>query len=141
MYLDPNSTRIIPVVFRPRQTLGHFTDFLIRSFTIGRAARRRTFTIRRSVSASVGVQADIDILGPRTPYVAIPKSAARPRAEDRNIVEGPKLNTGVRMPWIKSVPLHKVPSFVGESLQGHDVAEQVSRAPATVTLEKLTILP
>lgn len=127
LYLRPNSSRVFPLEFRPRQTLGHFSDFLTFSFAVGTGTSRRTFAIQRTVSAKVAVQADVDALGPKTPYIAVPKSAARPRAVDHRIVRGPKLQTGPPMQWVRKLDLYKAPSIVRDALHGQDVKEQVSR--------------
>ncbi|ORY92487.1 P-loop containing nucleoside triphosphate hydrolase protein [Leucosporidium creatinivorum] len=127
-YLSPNSSHTLKIQFHPRQTLGSFSDFLTLTLAIGTGDDHRTFSIQRTISAKVGVQADIDALGPKTPYVHVPKSAARPRARDRNTIRGPQMKDGPRIPWVKKLPPYKVPAIVRAALHGYDIKQQIRRA-------------
>lgn len=113
------------VRFRPRQTLGNFSDVLVVSLAVNTPKGRQTFSIRRSITASVLVQADVDAFGPKTPY-APPQTSVHPRAE--NVVPGPRTASAVRVPWVRRLGPYSLPPFVKNALQGGDIKHQVRHA-------------
>lgn len=140
-----NTSITFTVYFKPRLHMGEFDDALIATFL---HPSGDTFTITRKIHAVVGVQADLDMLGPIRPYVPPKKVAiaAGNGSESLVIVAGTynnrstendgtapaRLLTGPRdltmqsLPWVARLPQFEVPAKIRKALLPDDVKGQVS---------------
>ena len=111
------------ITFDPRGELGLYEDVVTFHFTTVNG----TFTIRRSLWATVHVQADADRHVPTPPFAVSKKKARRARFFQR----GPKISDGAKIPWVIELGHFPVPADLQGLAEDFGDAARIDAARST----------